>query len=72
MSEKLSQTARILKLLKSKRQVSNNELNRVAYRYSARIAELRLEGHNILTERVKEGVFVYSYLGHADDQDAAS
>ncbi|NHW45926.1 hypothetical protein HAV21_03310 [Paenarthrobacter sp. MSM-2-10-13] len=72
MSEKLSQTARILKLLQSKRRVSSHELNRLAYRYSARIAELRQEGHQILTERVKEGVFAYTYLGHEDDQETAA
>lgn len=66
MSE-LSQTARILKLLKSKHQVSNRDLNELAYRYSARIAELRTEGHQILTERVKDGLFTYTYLGHEDD-----
>lgn len=72
MSEKLSQTARILKLLKSKHQVTNRELNRLAYRYSARIAELRTEGHHILTERAKDGLFTYTYLGHEDDLEVAA
>lgn len=67
MSEKLSQTARILKLFKAKHRATNNQLNKICYRYSARIAELRSEGHQILTERVKDGLFVYTYLGHEDD-----
>lgn len=56
-----SQTTRILRLLKRQGSATNLELNPIAYRYSARIAELRKEGHSIVTDRLKEGVFRYTY-----------
>jgi hypothetical protein len=57
----MSQTHKILTLLKTNGSATNVELNRIAYRYSARIAELRKEGHDILTERLSEGIFRYTY-----------
>jgi hypothetical protein len=64
----LSQTARILKLLKSKHQVTNRDLNRIAFRYSARIADLRVEGWNILSIREKDGLWRFVLQGHRDDK----
>jgi hypothetical protein len=45
---KESQAARILKLLKQHGELTNYDLNRICFRYSARIHELRREGHNII------------------------
>lgn len=50
---KLSQKERILQLLRTGEGVTNRELNDIAFRYSARISELRDEGHAIRWEQVK-------------------
>lgn len=49
----MSQKDRILDLLRRREFVTNAELNQVAFRYSARIHELRAEGHNIRWAAVK-------------------
>ncbi len=64
---KLSQTARILNLLKAEGTVTNHDLNKVCFRYGARIHELRKEGHRIVTSHVKEGLYAFTYKGHVDD-----
>ena len=53
---KESQTAKILKRLKQG-EATNTELNRIAFRYSARIHDLRKEGHTIVAEHVKESLW---------------
>jgi hypothetical protein len=63
MSESVTKTARILKLLKTNGSATNRELNRICFRYSARLYELRREKHVILTERITENVFRYTYKG---------
>ena len=57
---KLSQKERILARLR-KGPASNRELNDIAFRYSARIAELRDEGHAITWRAVKgcPGITLY-------------
>ena len=40
--------------------VTNTELNTIAFRYGARILELRGEGHRIDRELVGRGVFRYT------------
>ena len=57
---KLSQKERILARLR-KGPASNRELNDIAFRYSARIAELRDEGHAIAWRAVKgcPGITLY-------------
>lgn len=60
---KESQTTRILRLLRSKPAVTNKELNRICFRYSARLGELRSEGYIIVTNHVKDGLFEYVYRG---------
>ena len=52
MKTKLTQKEKILAMLKL-RQHSAVELNKIAFRYSARIEELRNQGHNIETIREK-------------------
>ena len=49
----MSQKDRILDLLRRREFVTNAELNEVAFRYSARIHELRAEGHDIRWTAVK-------------------
>lgn len=56
---KQSQTARILRLLRSSNYVTNVDLNKICFRYSARIHELRSEGWQIEREYVRQGVHRY-------------
>ncbi|WOI85956.1 helix-turn-helix domain-containing protein [Rhodococcus qingshengii] len=64
-----SQAGRILKLLKQHRKVTNRQLNAMGiFRYSARIADLRIEGHIIETQRVHDGLWEFIYHGHRDDE----
>lgn len=67
MSESLSQTARILKLLKTNGSATNRELNRVCFRYGARLHDLRREGWDILSVREKDGLWRFVLRGHRDD-----
>lgn len=50
---------KILRTLKSNRYVTNIDLNRIAYRYSARIHELRREGWNIQRQYERPGIYRY-------------
>ena len=68
MGTKETQTARILHLLKNKKVVTNTELNRICFRYGARIFELRREGYIIKSNHVKDGQWEFSYHGHIDDK----
>lgn len=66
---KESQAKRILRKLKLQKTVTNFELNQICYRYSARIHELRDEGHLIDGPfRVSAGLNKYIYRGHVDDE----
>ncbi len=56
---KETQASKILRLLKTHPYVLNIDLNNICFRYSARILELRNEGHPIQKEYVKPGVFRY-------------
>ena len=53
----MTQKQRILHLLADSRRVSNAALNRICFRYGARIMELRRAGFEIVSERdkVKDG-----------------
>lgn len=59
--EKLTQTAKILKLLKKNGEATNYELSIICLRYSARIKDLRDEGHIIITEHVKGSKWRFVY-----------
>lgn len=64
--------AKILKLLKAKGKVSNYELRNIAWRYPARILNLKQEGH-IITSVHDEGTrWYYLYHGHEDDVEEAA
>lgn len=60
--DKVNQATRVLKRLKQGR-ATNIELNRICFRYSSRIFELRKEGHNIQRQYVRPGVFEYWITG---------
>lgn len=57
--KKTSQTQRILRELRDKRFVTNIDLNKICYRYSARIHELRNDGWNIQRSYEKPSVYRY-------------
>jgi hypothetical protein len=71
MSESLSQTAKILRLLKTNGEATNVQLNKICYRYSARISDLRQEGWVIVSVKEKNGLWRFIYRGHRDDEAAA-
>jgi len=60
---KESQTAKILKLFKANGKATNKELNRICFRYAARIHDLRKEGHIIKTNHIKDGLWEFVYFG---------
>jgi hypothetical protein len=63
---KLSQTARILRLLKQEKRATNRQLNSICFRYGARIHELRNEGHIIVTNRLHDNLYEFVYQGYDD------
>lgn len=65
--KKKTQTQRILELLQTRGSASSLELNHIAFRYSARIAELRADGHIIATTRQPDGLFRFTYQGVRDE-----
>lgn len=67
---KMNQTAKVLRLLKSRRFVLNTELNRLCFRYGARIHELRKEGWNIQQECIKPGLYRYWIVHEREHGDS--
>lgn len=67
INRRKSQTARILDLLKSGGDITNIDLQRIAFNYTMRVSELRKEGHVILATYEKPGVFNYAYLGEKNE-----
>ncbi len=65
----MSKTGRVLRYLKSQGSATNRELNRICFRYGARIYELRREGHIIRTSNLGSGLFSFHYMGHKDDDE---
>lgn len=63
-----SQRLRILDLLKSGQDITNVDLQRIAFNYTMRISELRKDGHRIVSTYEKPGVFSYTYLGQLDEE----
>lgn len=61
-----SSHARILKLLQKQGSATNRQLNVIAFRFGARIHDLRREGHIIRTEREHDGLFRFYYVGPRD------
>lgn len=59
ITDKETQSKKILNLLKSSSFVTNSQLNGICYRYSARIHELRKDGWNIERSHIKDGLWRY-------------
>jgi hypothetical protein len=55
----INQTQRILALLVKGKEVTNRQLNGIAFRYGARLKELRDKGYEI--ETIRKGLGYYSY-----------
>ncbi|WP_215279586.1 MULTISPECIES: helix-turn-helix domain-containing protein [Arthrobacter] len=70
--DKLTQTARILRLLKTKGKVSNFELRKIAWRYPARVLDLKHEGHKIRSVHDTGAKWFYIYDGDEDDGKEAA
>lgn len=67
MQRRKSHYSMILNLFQDKHEVTNLDLAKITFRYSARLGELRKDGHKILAQYERPGVWRYSYLGHKDD-----
>lgn len=66
--DRITKTAKVLKLLKNNERVTNRELNRICFRYGSCIHELRKEGHVIKTNRLNnDGLYEYIYHGLSDE-----
>ena len=59
-----NQREKILNLLRERGRAgaTNDDLVRIAYRYSARLREIRLAGYEVRTDFVREGVFKYTLI----------
>lgn len=66
-ADKETQTKKILGLLKTKKTVTNYELNQICFRYAARIHDLRSEGYRIVSNHVGGSLWTFVYKGHEDD-----
>lgn len=63
----MTQEGKVLKLLKEQGYATNVELNKMGiYRYSARVYNLRREGHIIKSIHEKGGLWRFVYEGEAD------
>lgn len=63
LERRKSKKARILALLQSRESVTNVDLNDIAFRFGARIKELRDEGWIINTEQVTLTLFRFRLIG---------
>lgn len=68
INRRKSQSARILELLQKGGEITNIDLQRIAFNYTMRVSELRKEGHVILASYERPGVFTYTYLGCKDEE----
>ena len=59
-----NQREKILNLLRERGRAgaTNDDLVRIAYRYSARLREIRLAEYEVRTDFVREGVFKYTLI----------
>jgi hypothetical protein len=58
----VNQKEKILELLEEKGSVDNYALNKIAFRYSARIKDLREEGHNIKARHIKGSKWIFTLI----------
>lgn len=61
----MTQTQKILKLLKDApdNTVTNADLNKVCFRYGARLHDLRNAGHNITSRQLRKGLWAFTLEG---------
>lgn len=64
MARRKSQYTQMLEMLKDRREVTNLDLAKISFRYSARIGDMRKNGHKITAIYDKPGVWRYVYRGH--------
>ena len=60
----MNQREKILQLLEDRQEagVTNIELNEIAFRYGARLAELRKEGYRIRSQHIKGAIWRFTLL----------
>ena len=58
-----SQRRKILFALQDNGSMTGAELNKICFRYGARIHELRKLGHTIKAKQIKRGLWEYTYEG---------
>lgn len=63
----MSKTARVLRILKNNGSATNKDLNRICFRYGARIHELRNEGWVIDSNRLEGGLWEFIFHGHVSE-----
>lgn len=68
MERRKSQRLRILDLLKSGKDITNIDLQRIAFNYTMRVSELRKDGHVIFAEYEKPGIYRYTYAGQKEEE----
>lgn len=67
LERRKSQSQRILELLKNNQHIYTYDLQKIAYKYSSRLDDLKKDGHRWLAEYEKPGVFRYTYKGQVED-----
>ena len=66
-----SQTATLLAAFKLKTELNTSDLMRIGTGCSSRLKELRREGHKIICQYEKPGMYRYTYLGSDEDDDSS-
>jgi hypothetical protein len=66
--KRLTQKEKILHQFRLRHRMDSNELNKICFRYSARIHELKKDGYNIKREPIGDGLWMYTYLGRYQPQ----
>jgi hypothetical protein len=61
------QTTRMLEAFKAKGELTTADLMAIGTGCSSRLKELRREGHRVVAQYEKPGMWRYIYLGHEDD-----
>ena len=68
IDRRTSNTHRVLQFLKEHGVASNTQLQKIGgFRYGARLKNLRDEGHIIVTNHVKDGLWEYVYRGQKQE-----
>ena len=68
INRRRSHESLILEMFKNGETVSTTTLRRFSANHTARISELRHEGHVILRNYVGNGVYEYNYLGDRSEK----